>query len=190
MGMNNALLGAIILVAAGAASAQTPVAPSSAAPPAADVACDVVLNVDDPDPKGLNVRAAPDAKKGKVVAVLKPDGDWTQVHVVAQRGNWLRVDHAETIDDNAENGERSVFRGDGWVHVSKLGISELHIGEGTYIRDRPAPEGTLLLHIISDDKEPRSTKVLGCNARYIKIYFDGKTGWTREWCTNERTTCS
>jgi type V secretory pathway adhesin AidA len=158
--------------------------------PANTVACDVILNVDDPDPKGLNVRATPDAKKGKVIAVLKPVGEWTQVHVTGQSGNWMRIDHAEAVDDNAENGQRSVFQGDGWVYTSKLGISELYVGDGTIIRDQPKREGAVLLQLDTDEKEPKATKVLGCEASYIKINFDGKIGWTRDWCTNERTTCS
>jgi hypothetical protein len=178
----------VLLVAA--ANVPAPAASAAATTPVSTVACDVVLNVDDPDPNGLNVRNAPDARTGKVVAVLKPDGDWTEVHVVGQRGNWLQIDRADTIDDNADNGERAVFRGRGWVHVSKLGISELHVGEGTVVRDRPAPKGAVLLRIDNDDQEPKSTRVLGCDASYIKIEFDGRIGWTREWCTNERTTCS
>ena len=188
--MNYALLSTMLLIGAGVASAKTPIASATPSLGAAFVACDVTLNVDDPDPNGLNVRAVPNAKTGKVIGVLKPDGDWTEVHVVGDSGGWLRIDHAETIDDNAPDGERSVFKGEGWVHVSKLGISELSTGEGTIIRDRPADNGAILLKLDDPDKEPKSTKVVGCDGRYIQIKFDGKTGWTRSWCTNERTTCS
>jgi hypothetical protein len=181
--------GVALLFGLTAASATT--AADHAAPtPAMFVACDVVLNVDDPDPNGLNVRAAPNAKTGNVIGVLKPDGDWTEVHVVGNSGGWLKIDHAETIDDDAPDGERSVFKGEGWVHVSKLGISELYVGGGTVIRNRPAPDGAALLKLDTPDKEPKSTRVIGCNGHYIQIEFDGKTGWTRDWCTNERTTCS
>ena len=113
-----------------------------------------------------------------------------EVHVVGQNGDWLKIDHAETIDDEAPDGERSVFRDQGWVHVSKLGISELYVGDGTVIRDRPANEGAVLLKLDNEDKEPKHTKVIGCDGNYLKINFDGKVGWTRNWCTNERTTCS
>jgi hypothetical protein len=194
--MNKAILG-LILLAAGvtaesrAAEQPTPPAESTAtATPVADVTCDVMLNVDDPDPKGLNVRAEPNAKTGKIVAVLKPIGDWTQVHVVGQRGNWVHIDHAEAIDDSAENGMREVFKGDGWVYTNKLGLSELYVGDGTIIRDKPARDGAELLRIDTPDAEPKSTKVLGCEASFLKIEFDGKVGWTDAWCTNERTTCS
>lgn len=195
--MNSAMLSLILLAASGGVSADTAAdvpAPAVAAtpvpPPADTVACDVTLNVDDPDPKGLNVRATPDAKKGKVIAVLKPVGEWTQVHVIGQSGSWSRIDHAEAVDDDAENGERDVFKGDGWVYTSKLGFSELYVGEGTVIRDRPAGDGKVLLRINDEAKEPTATKVLGCKASYIKVQFGKQIGWTDRWCTNERTTCS
>jgi hypothetical protein len=178
------------------AVASTPASVDALAPVAAEalpantIACDVELNVADPDPKGLNVRATPDAKKGKVTAVLKPIGDWTQVHVVGQSGDWLRIDHAEAIDDSAENGQRQVFQGNGWVYASKLGVSELYVGDGTIVRDQPKREGAVILQLDTPDKEPKKTKVLGCNAGYIKVDIDKKVGWTNSWCTNERTTCS
>jgi len=173
------------------ADAPAPVVANTPTPaPANTVACDVTLNVDDPDPKGLNVRATPDAKIGKVIAVLKPVGEWTQVHVTGQSGNWSRIDHAEAVDDDAENGERQVFQGDGWVFTSKLGFSELYVGDGTVIRDRPAREGKVLLRVSDEAKEPKSTKVLGCDGKFIKVQADKQIGWTDSWCTNERTTCS
>ena len=67
------------LCAAVSALAGTPSASeaAAAAPPVATAqACDVTLNVHDPDPKGLNVRATP---SGRVVTALKPDGEWTEV---------------------------------------------------------------------------------------------------------------
>jgi hypothetical protein len=188
--MNNLLIGMIMLAAAGMANAKSPATAPAAAPAATTVACDVVLNVDDPDPKGLNVRAAPNAKTGKVIAVLKPIGEWTQVHVIGQSGAWMRIDHAEAVDDSAENGERQVFQGDGWVYTSKLGFSELYVGDGTVIRDRPAREGAELLRVSDEAKEPKTTKVLGCDGKFIKVQADKQIGWTDSWCTNERTTCS
>ena len=50
------------LVAIAAPADKTPGAPG------ATIACNVTLNVTDPDPKGLNVRVAP-STQGKIVAV-------------------------------------------------------------------------------------------------------------------------
>ncbi len=149
--------------------------------------CDVELNVTDPDPQGLNVRSSP-ASSATVVGVLKPDGDWTSVHATGQRGDWLSIDHAETIDDNAKGGSRTVFDKIGWVHVSKLGVSELATGSGTMLRDKPAAVGKVLLRIKDEDSAP--TQVLSCQGKYIKVRHGKLEGWTDTWCNNERTTCS
>ena len=165
-----------------------PVSKAAAAAPAvaSAQACDVTLNVHDPDPKGLNVRATP---SGRVVTALKPDGEWTEVHAVASSGDWLRIDAASTVDDDAPDGMRDVFRGDGWVHVSGLGISELMTGEGTMLRASPSDSAKLLKRIGPDD-EPKRTRILGCSGKFIKVDADGLVAWTRQYCTNERTTCS
>jgi hypothetical protein len=169
-----------------------PPAKASAAAPArlaGEVACDVILNVHDPDPKGLNVRAAPGKPPGKVIKALVPDGEWTEVHVVGQSGDWLRIDLASTVDDDAPEGMREVFRGNGWVHVSGLGISELMTGEGTILRASPSDAAKLLKKIGPDD-EPKRTRILGCSGKFLHVDADGLVAWTRQYCTNERTTCS
>ena len=164
--------------------------PASPAPRrAGEQACDVRLNVHDPDPKGLNVRAAPGKPPGKVIARLVPDGDWTEVHATGAYGDWLRIDGAETVDDDAPEGMRAVFHGDGWVHVSGLGISELMTGEGTVLRAAPSASAKVLKKIGPDD-EPRHTRILSCAGKFIKVEADGLVAWTDTYCTNERTTCS
>ncbi len=60
----------------------------------------------DPDPRGLNVRAAP--KNGKVLGTL-PSG--TEVTLLEAREGWVRVGSAW----NAEQEERSDWPS-GWVH--------------------------------------------------------------------------
>jgi hypothetical protein len=156
---------------------------------AGEQACDVTVNVHDPDPKGLNVRVAPGKPPGAVVAKLVPDGEWTEVHATGQAGDWLRIDRASTVDDEAPEGMREVFRGDGWVHVSGLGISELSTGEGTVLRAAPSDRAKLLRKI-TPEAEPKRTRILGCSGKWLKVDADGLVGWTRSYCTNERTTCS
>ena len=163
--------------------------PVAVAHVAGEVACDVRLDVRDPDPKGMNVRAAPGQPPGAVIGVLKPDGDWTEVHAVAQSGDWLRIDGAETVDDDAPEGMRSVFKGTGWVHVSGLGISELFTGDGTELRAAPSDSAKLLKKITSEEW-PKHTKILGCSGPFLHVDADGMQAWTRRYCTNERTTCS
>ena len=164
-------------------------APSAAVqtPAPATVACDVQLKVADPDPKGLNVRAGPSAT-APIVGVLKPDGDWTWVHATGQGGDWIAIDRAETIDDDAPNGSRAVYAKTGWVHVGKLGISELQTGNGTVLRDRPAADARVVKRIGAQDTAP--VRVLGCHGKFIEVRTGRLRGWTDRWCNNERTTCS
>jgi hypothetical protein len=173
--------------------AATPAAPATDVPGPHRFthSCDLSLNVVDPDPRGLNVRAAPGKPPGKVIAVLEPVGDWTQVHVVGQAGEWLLIDRAEAVDDEAADGMREVFRGGGWVHASGLGVSELYVGgEGVVLRAGPSEDAAEVLRIDDYDRQPTQVRVLGCRARWLEVEAGGKRGFTRTWCNNERTTCS
>src|SRR5690348_8321746 len=73
-------------------------APSAAcwAQTAARQACNVVIDVTDPDPKGTNVRATPG---GAIVATLKnsTDDGWIAVHVTGQLGDWYEIDRASLM---------------------------------------------------------------------------------------------
>jgi hypothetical protein len=170
---------------------------ASAAPPAPAArphrfthSCDVRLDIVDPDPKGLNVRAAPGKPPGKVIAVIPQADEWTEVHVVGQAGDWLLIDLAETVDDDAPDGMHEVFRGGGWVHASGLGISELITGEGTVLRAAPADDAAVVRRIRDYDNEPQHKRVLGCRGPWLEIEADGTRAFTRTWCNNQRTTCS
>jgi len=163
-------------------------APPAKSPPAVSVAaCDVQLNVIDPDPKGLNVRSGPTAS-APVVDVIRDDGDWSSVHVTGQQGDWMAIDRAETIDDRLSEGVRSALKRPGWVHVSRLGVSELATGSGTVLRDRPSRDGKVLSRIRPDDSAP--TRILGCQGTFIHVRHGTQTGWTDTWCNDERTTCA
>ena len=149
--------------------------------------CDLRLDVVDPDPKGMNVRAKP---AGPVVARIPLAAEWTEVHVTGQSGDWFRIDLAETVDDDAPGGMRTVYRRrHGWVHGRGLGVSELNTGEGTVLRASPREDAKPLLRI-GVQNEPRLVRVLGCQGTWLRVDADGLTGWTRSWCNNQRTTCS
>jgi hypothetical protein len=152
--------------------------------------CDLHLEIIDPDPRGVNVRSGPGKPPGKVIAVLAPVGEWIDVHVVGQAGDWLLIDRAAAVDDEAPDGEREVFRGGGWLHASTLGISELWVGEGTDLRAAPADGAPLVKRYATPEEEPAKTRVLGCHAQWLEVEADGVRGFTRTFCANERTTCS
>jgi hypothetical protein len=151
------------------------------------VACDLRLDVVDPDPKGMNVRAKP---AGPVLARIPLAAEWTEVHVTGYASDWFRIDLAETVDDDAPGGMRAVYRRrHGWVHASGLGMSELNTGEGTILRASPADSANQLRRI-TPDNEPKKLRVLACQGKWLRVDADGLVGWTRSWCNNQRTTCS
>ena len=148
------------------------------------VACDVQLNVTDQDPAGLNVRASPG---GAIVTALKAKGRWVQVRVTGQSGEWARIDRATFIsEDNA--GGTAIFRGVGWVALSKLGIEELN--QQALILAEPKDGARTLLKISEGDEAnvPRA-EVLGCDGLYLKVRVKGLVGWTQNYCSNQFTTC-
>jgi hypothetical protein len=149
------------------------------------VACDVRLNVTDQDPAGLNVRASPG---GAIVTALKAKGRWVQVHVTGQSGEWARIDDAKDIRDETGQPEKPLFNGGGWVAFSKLGIEELN--SVAFIRDAPADDARTLLKIQEGDeaKLPHAT-VLGCSGDFLKVRVGAVIGWTRDYCSNQLTTC-
>jgi hypothetical protein len=166
-----AALGAALALA-GAAQAATP------------TACNVRLNVIDPDPAGLNVRSAPG---GAIVTALKARGRWVRVHVAAQEGDWARIDHARLISEET-GAETPLFDGTGYVSISKLGIEELNLG--ARIVSEPAADAGLLFKVdAQDESELPKALVLGCWGDFLKVRVNGKVGWTRDFCTNRLTTC-
>lgn len=149
--------------------------------------CDVALNLIDPDPNGTNVRAAPNLG-GKIVAVLQPGDETISVRVVAQRGDWMRIDRADTTDETHADGMRRVFDGDGWVSARLLGVAGLSVGGGNTLRARPDAQAPVVFRLDGDDTRP--TRVLGCSGRFIRVRYGENIGWTNRWCDNERTACN
>jgi hypothetical protein len=112
--MLGALLGAIPTMTAIAASTRQ--------------ACNVEVNVMDPDPAGANLRASPG---GKVLRRLRATGSsdaWVSVHATAQIGDWIEIDGARLNDPALSSGEKSLYRGRGFLHRSILGFDGLQNG--------------------------------------------------------------
>jgi hypothetical protein len=148
------------------------------------VACDVKLNVTDQDPAGLNVRASPG---GAIVTALKAEGRWVQVHLTGQNGEWARIDDAKEIDDETGGGEKPLFEGTGYVAFSKLGTDAgLHL----QVRAAPSAAARLLLDLsVTDEGRLPTPGVLGCSGDFLKVRVGAVVGWTRDYCSNQLTTC-
>lgn len=144
--------------------------------------CNAELAVTDPDPKGLNVRSGPDAKSN-VIAVLK-GGDYITVHITGQSGQWYAIDSATMIDTNAPK-DKVIFHGQGFVHMSKVGGSGM-FGTAT-ILDKP--DDKTGKPVKWDMQSDQPVDVLGCSGEFLKVKVRKVTGWSKEVCTNELTTC-
>ena len=150
-------------------------------------ACDIKLNVTDPDPAGLNVRASPD---GAVIGALKAKDRWVQAHVTGDAGAWASIDHATLIQDETGGPDVTVFHGHGFVAFSKLGIETLN--EGAAVLAAPAPDAKVLIKFPNDKdaSELPKAEALGCDGSFLKVRVSGVVGWTQQFCSNQLTTCN
>ena len=144
--------------------------------------CSITVDVTDTDPKGLNVRAAPG---GKIIATLVDKADWIELHVVGQSGDWFAIDRANQVDNNSMGEDIVIWRGHGYVHKSTIGLSGLQQGATIYA-DHDVKSRVLVKNAAGDQK----VTLLGCWGAFYQVHVAKGTGWTREVCTNENTTCS
>lgn len=173
------------LLAALAVAAAPAALHGATAQPVPERTCDVRLNVTDQDPAGLNVRATPG---GAVIGTLKARNTWVETHVVGQVGDWMRIDEAVLIDDALADGEKTVFHGRGFVHVSKLGFEVLN--PGAAIHAQPSEDAPVVLRTPPDEDHAPKAQLLGCAGAYVQVKVGVVAGWTRQFCSNQRTTCA
>ena len=150
--------------------------------------CDVRLDVSDPDPNGLNVRAEPSAES-KIVSVLKPattDDGWVEVHAVGHSGDWYEIDRAILISNSLPGkGEKTIFAGRGYVHQSKVGATGM-FGLATVL-DKPDKKNGK--PVTWDMQSDAPMDVLDCSGPFYKVRLRKVIGWSKDVCTNELTTC-
>jgi hypothetical protein len=149
---------------------------------AAELACSVTVDVDDTDPKGLNVRATPG---GKVIATLIDKADWIELHVTGQNGDWFAIDRAVQMDNNRMGENIVMWHGHGYVHKSTIGLSGMQQGATIYA-DHDLKSRALVKNAQGD----QPTEFLGCWQDFYRVHVHDGTGWTQGVCTNENTTCA
>ncbi len=113
--------------------------------PLEPASCRFPAFVEETDPAGLNVRAAP-SSTSPVLGTLPPvwaDGSGWQVRirvtVIAASNGWFRIRNA--ADDETLTGQpaRPVYAGEGWVHGRKLVVkSQAMAGRTRPSEDAPA----------------------------------------------------
>ncbi len=185
--MRNALVLVPVTLVILSLSPARPLAAGAADPSVPQTVCDVDLNVMDKDPKGLNVRATPQVLPNNVRTRI-PHADWTRVHVVGMSGDWYQISNYQSFNDNGtDDDEPNDLPGShrGWVHKSMLGdVDAFH---GALMYAAPSARGKPIYHFPAD--EMHIDAVLGCKGKFLHVRYKGTTGWLRDVCTNERTTC-
>ncbi|MBW4509068.1 MAG: SH3 domain-containing protein [Scytonematopsis contorta HA4267-MV1] len=144
--------------------------------------CKFSAFVDDSTP--VNVRSGP-GTNFKSVAKL-PTKPEVIVTITACQGSWLKVGKAENLTEN-----KVLFQGkEGWVSASTLGIG---ISVGTKgkapIYASPNVKSRVLTNVT---KVAEGAKLLGGQGQWIRINYNGTTGWIlpENQCARSVTTCS
>mgnify|MGYP002622396997 CR=1 FL=1 len=170
-------------------------------------ACAITAWSTDPDPDGLNVRAAPAADApviGNLPAAREVGGMRfaTEVSITGSQDGWLRISEGWVLDYIFDEPIDIVFSGEGWVSGRHLGLRlnyrHLHAGPsadtavvakmtGSLDRGRYGPDSILV------------QRIRACRGDWVEIegvlHVDGVShgpdlrGWTTGTCSNQVTTC-
>lgn len=183
--------------------------------PPGTMPCDIHGWSEDKDPKGLNVRAAPDVKS-KVLGTLPPpyrfkakdgsentpEGGWlTEFKIIGYRDGWFLIEGAQPPgkDYEGESYPRNApkpYAGRGWVSSSKVGaqyangdtqMGGLYQAPHTDANWMPARnEGG---SEIGADGGPK--RIFACSGYWALVESHDKVrGWWRRLCSNQVTNCS
>jgi SH3-like domain-containing protein len=137
--------------------------------------CSFRAYVNDPDPKGLNVRVGPSSTDSVIGVIREPDVD---VRVTAARGSWLRISRAESVEGSI------LFQGEGWVYAPLTAVTSRY-----RVTLRTLPDaGSPAVAVMPAEEEG---KILGCKGEWVKVRFRGKEGWMApdSHCGSPVTTC-
>jgi SH3-like domain-containing protein len=164
---------AAMLMALALASA----APVSAQPRAAT--CAIFAYVIDRGARGLNIRAGP-STSARVLRVIGNEGS-AVARIVGQSGAWFRV----SVITNAED-DTNLFRGDGWVHSSLLGLRVANADPRLYAR--PSRQSRPLARLVPEDSQ---VTLIGCSGDWARVRAGNREGWLSRGgqCSNPVTTC-
>ena len=122
-------------------------------PTSARSQCEIGAFVQETDPAGLNVRAAPNAKAkilGKLLPVhVDPEQGYrtrAEVEVVASDNGWFLIRNARDNADMTGQPERPMYKGEGWVSGSRLIVkSQANVGRAAPLASAPEAGSTVYL---------------------------------------------
>jgi len=141
--------------------------------------CQISAYVTDPDPKGVNIRSAPNSNSeiiGKLPKVLS-----TIVDISAAQGDWVQITKADSAGKIA-------FSGKGWVYASLLGTSTRGYGsKGVEIYTSASDRSS----VIGKIPHTTNTTLLSCDGFWAKVSYQQTKGWLQRssQCPSDLTTC-
>lgn len=156
--------------------------------PAAVVPCDVRAYVNDPDPKGLNVRSGPGTQHSIIGNLPNQQAEGIEVHITGSSGDWVRIDRA--VEQGGE-GERTFFSGAGWVYAPSLGVDGVGGFDppGTPLYQGATKRANIVARL---PVEGGGAKVRGCRYGWTQVEYKGRRGWAAPdtLCVSALTNCS
>jgi hypothetical protein len=172
-------------------------AASAGSPAVAAGSCDIPAWVADRDPKGTNVRVAPSAsadvlKRLPAVSAWPDENFAPEVEISGFSNGWAAVRRVYFADYG--DGAKELFRGKGWISGRLLAASL----SGVSLHAAPRSDAPILARFAGEDLSPDAIEVLGiddCQGDFAKVRVklpNGSmmSGWTRQPCSNQATTCS
>lgn len=167
------------------------------------VSCAISAWSTDPDPTGLNVRAAPDSKAaiiGNLPASREVGGERfaTEVSITGSKDGWLRISGGWVLDYIFDDPTEIAFEGEGWVSGRHLGLllNYRHLHDGPSF-DAPVAATTNGLRHGPDSF--LVDRIHACRGNWVEVegaltidgVAEGPTlrGWTTGTCSNQVTTC-
>ena len=152
------------------------------------VPCDVQAYVNDPDPRGMNVRSGLGDTYKVVGNLPNQDVNGIVVHINGSQGDWVRINRATEWGGERD---RILFKGEGWVYGPLLGVNGVGWLEGgTPLYGKLSAKGRVLTKVPPDDEGP--TTIRGCRGRWMYVEHRQVKGWAAPGtlCSNPLTTCS
>ena len=163
-------------------------------------ACAIYGWSSDPDPHGLNIRAAPRADAETISRVPLPEeqaGDnyAAEFDIIGSRNGWFLIRGVRFRDYGSDKGERPLFSGPGWVFADKVRF----LINRPEVRGAPTGDAPVLAKLRTPDGTagPDSANidhVFGCSDAFADVaaHMEGQRpvrGWVTGICSNQVTTC-
>lgn len=149
-------------------------------PPGA-VSCTGQVYTVDPDPKGTNVRSAPN-KNSSVLVVIPNDTYGSVVELSASFEDWILIRSVQGVSSGFQ------FEGQGWVHGSLLAVAAVRpSGRPVPLYSKPDTKSPIVETI---PKEVEAT-LAGCKGSWLHVRIGKAKGWLAhyDYCGNPVTTC-